>query len=439
MAESNIKNLRLVNHQLAILFQPDVFRKLVIRISELDMETAVSQLTDLELLAATDSHPARTLTRELVVKQIELSDEALKKRLLACLGPAISALSRIVMFCAEWDWGHIPDSIRPIVFKSLRHQLQSLTEILVRDPYSDAGWGPLLFEDPSQFRGLNSLSVAGIKEVAVWENIVRVAASIAPLVSLMIVELQLSMAETQRFDIWEALMNSGIWLQDISTDHLRSSLVKYLSSYSGVLKRLSIVHFQSYWDPKVLETSHLLSEMASRFFVEVLPLHAATVKHLTLQVNHSTWGTWWFGKETAGPIRDLKFPQLEHFIIGTFVEDLEVISPERQDYLRLLVDTVLRPQYFPSIKVLETLHVMEYEPLMGTPTYDQQDREDAVANSKIRSYRFASDEITLQKLCFYGNRVMAQKWQPRVGEDGLIWFDGPIQEGYHIWYTMHLK
>ncbi|TFK18141.1 hypothetical protein FA15DRAFT_273808 [Coprinopsis marcescibilis] len=112
--------------------------------------------------------------------------------------------------------------------------------------------------------------------------------------------------------VWDALKESGIKLRRLDTDDLCPSLIRYLSAYGGVLEVLAISHHisaQTINGSNIqtnASTMELLSGVAREFFNAALPLHAASLTHLSLNVNHEWWGTWWFG---PGMVLAKSFPQ----------------------------------------------------------------------------------------------------------------------------------
>ncbi|TFK24794.1 hypothetical protein FA15DRAFT_655579 [Coprinopsis marcescibilis] len=250
---------------------------------------------------------------------------------------------------------------------------------------------------------------------------------------------------SQTWTIWHALRATGVRLQSLSTDDVSPALNQYISSYSG-LEQLTIKTYINYWHEEYVVMSPLL---ASEFFKTALPLHTGTLRHLSLNVNHSRWGSWWFGEENAGLIRELEFPKLRMLNIGSFIQDLGLVPPEGQDYLQILLETTLSSKHFPCLEVVEAWQVTELETRVYTPPFPQQDREDQIEVTKIQGYRFPAGIRTacqqpdgknaITPHVLYRIGYTTDDWDAQI-DGGLLYFRRRVQaedddEYWPIGYT----
>ena len=93
-------------------------------------------------------------------------------------------------------------------------------------------------------------------------------------------------------DIWSTFTGSGIQLEELVHNTTNTSLLDYLSSYSGLKKlELSV-------SPSTNASSS--DETATRFFSDVLPRHLVTLESLNLDAYFE--GEWCFTSRNAGLI-----------------------------------------------------------------------------------------------------------------------------------------
>ena len=94
-------------------------------------------------------------------------------------------------------------------------------------------------------------------------------------------------------DIWSTFIGSGIQLEELVHNTTTTSLIDYLSSYSGLKKlKLSVSQFTN---------ASSSDEAATRFFNDVLPRHVETLESLSLEAYYE--GEWCFTSRNTGVIK----------------------------------------------------------------------------------------------------------------------------------------
>ena len=105
-------------------------------------------------------------------------------------------------------------------------------------------------------------------------------------------------------DIWSTFIGSGIQLEELVHNSTSTSLIDYLSSYSGLRKlELLVTPFAD---------ASSSDEAATRFFNDVLSRHLETLESLSLEAYYE--GEWCFTSQNAGLISQCT--KLNHLLMS---------------------------------------------------------------------------------------------------------------------------
>ncbi len=120
-------------------------------------------------------------------------------------------------------------------------------------------------------------------------------------------------------DIWSSFIGSGIQLEELVHSTTTTSLIKYLSTYSG-LKKLKLLA-----SPYTTRSSS--DKVATRFFNNVLPRHFETLERLCLEAYFE--GKWCFTSHNAALITQCT--KLNHLGMSIISDDSDEFQPEEGD------------------------------------------------------------------------------------------------------------
>ncbi|TFK19111.1 hypothetical protein FA15DRAFT_660159 [Coprinopsis marcescibilis] len=147
------------------------------------------------------------------------------------------------------------------------------------------------------------------------------------------------------FSFWTALSNTRVRLHSLRNATVSRELFRYLGSYWGALQELGIEC------PKSWPEGASQQELGAELWNRIIPSHQSSLR--LLHVSSDCRGWWEFGYTTHAVFASYPpFPQLCEFKICVQLDDDLISSPKGYVHVNVLLDLVVQPRLYPSLKEL---------------------------------------------------------------------------------------